>query len=118
MLDLIKEPILDNPNFKKKPKILVLQHCRGEEHIDYDSDSDNEMQTDGAVMEYVHRMVRQNGFTVQFTLLNNKTHIICDISYKLCVLRMTQLFSGQHLRAIQLYELNMGQYTCNISSSA
>ena len=75
MVDLIKEPILDNPNFKKKPKILVLQHCRGDEHIDYDSDSDNEMQTDGAVMEYVHRMV---------------SHLLCDISYKLCTVRMIQ----------------------------
>ena len=72
MIDLIREPILDNPNFKKKPKILVLQHCRGEEQVDFDSDpdSDDEMQTDGAVKEYIHRMVRKNEFSLRFTLLS------------------------------------------------
>ena len=60
MLDLIKEPILENHNLKNKPKILVLQHCRGKEHIDFDSDPDSEteMEIDGPVPEYVHRMVR------------------------------------------------------------
>ena len=114
MIDLIREPILDNPNFKKKPKILVLQHCRGEEQVDFDSDpdSDDEMQTDGAVKEYVHRMVRKKGFALRFTLLRNNTML-----HKLCTLRMTQSFSGQHLKAIRQYEQKMGQYTSNIFSN-
>ena len=57
MINLIKGPILDNPNLKKVPKVLVLQHCRGEEHIDLDSSSDSECETDGAINERSHRMV-------------------------------------------------------------
>ena len=44
---------------KKVPKVLVLQHCRGEEqihHVESDS-SDEEVETDGAVVERSHRMV-------------------------------------------------------------
>ena len=59
MINLIKEPILDNENLKKVPKVLVLQHCRGDEHIDENtgSSSDSECETDGATYEYSHRMV-------------------------------------------------------------
>ena len=57
MISLIKGPILENPNLKKVPKVLVLQHCRGEDHIDLDSSSDSECETDGALNERSHRMV-------------------------------------------------------------
>ena len=58
MINLIKGPILDNQNLKKVPKVLVLQHCRGEEHIDLDSSSDSDCETDGALnIEHSHRMV-------------------------------------------------------------
>ena len=58
MINLIKGPILDNPNMKQVPKVLVLQHCRGEEHIDLDSSSDSDCETDGALnIEHSHRMV-------------------------------------------------------------
>ena len=59
MINLIKEPILENENLKTVPKVLVLQHCRGEEQIDIDSDSssDSECETDGAAYERSHRMV-------------------------------------------------------------
>ena len=43
---------------KKVPKVLVLQHCRGDEQIHVESDSsDEEFETDGAVVEGGHRMV-------------------------------------------------------------
>ena len=59
MIDLIKEPILENRNLKGAPKVLVLQHCRGDEQIDVDSgsSSDSEFKADGAVPVYSHRMV-------------------------------------------------------------
>ena len=57
MINLIKSPILENPNLKTVPKVLVLQHCRGEEQIDFDSSSDSEYETDGDVNNPSHRMV-------------------------------------------------------------
>ena len=67
MINLIKEPILDNEHLKKIPKVLVLQHCRGDEHIDVDtgSSSDSECETDGAVNEYSHRMVSSFTFEIE-----------------------------------------------------
>ena len=107
MINLIKEPILENENLKTVPKVLVLQHCRGEEQIDIDSDSssDSECETDGAAYERSHRMV---------------SIFICGFGWKLSqpFLRMTQLFFGRHQRGIQPYELKMGQFISNISSSA
>ena len=57
MINLIKEPILENSNLKNVPKVLVLQHCRGVEHIDIESSSDSECETDGAVNDHRHRLV-------------------------------------------------------------
>ena len=56
-MSLVKKPILDNCNLKGIPKVLVLQHCRGEDEIDRDSDSEGGYETDGAVDERRHRMV-------------------------------------------------------------
>ena len=57
MINLIKEPILENPNLKNVPKVLVLHHCRGMEHIDIESSSDSECEIDGVVNDHSHRMV-------------------------------------------------------------
>ena len=66
MINLIKEPILENPYLKNVPKVLVMQHCRGGDQIDLDSrsDSDSEDESDdsddeidGALDERSHRMV-------------------------------------------------------------
>ena len=60
-MNLIKDSILENNNLIKVPKVLVLQHCRGEEQIHIESDSsDEEFQTDGPVVERSHRMVSIN----------------------------------------------------------
>ena len=56
IIDLIKRPILDNENLKNIPKVLVLQHCRGDEQIENDG-SVTEFETDGPVTEWRHRMV-------------------------------------------------------------
>ena len=53
---LIKKPILENPNLRKVPKVLVLQQCRGRHLID--EDFEPEYETDGPVSERGHRMVR------------------------------------------------------------
>ena len=57
IINLIKEPILENPNLKNVPKVLVLQHCRGGDQIDLDSRSDSDCETDGALNERSHRLV-------------------------------------------------------------
>ena len=62
MLTLIKKPILENYNLKKNPKVLVLQHCRGNAEInrdseDEDSEDEDDYKMDGAVDEKSHRMV-------------------------------------------------------------
>ena len=60
-MNLIKDSILENNNLIKVPKVLVLQHCRGEEQIHIESDSsDEEFQTDGPVVERSHRMVSRS----------------------------------------------------------
>ena len=58
MINLVREPILENSNLKNIPKVLVLQHCRGMENIDIESSSDSECETDGEVKHHSHRMVR------------------------------------------------------------
>ena len=69
MINLIKGPILENPNLKNVPKVLVLQHCRGEEHIDFDSSSDSgsesDCETDGALKEHSHRMVSMITYEIE-----------------------------------------------------
>ena len=76
IIHLIKEPILENPNLKNVPKVLVLQHCRGGDQIDLDSrtdsdsdsdsiatdsemesDLESDCETDGALNERSHRLV-------------------------------------------------------------
>ena len=65
MINLIKGPILENPNLKNVPKVLVLHHCRGEEHIDFDSSSDSDCETDGALKEHSHRMVSMITYEIE-----------------------------------------------------
>ena len=65
MINLIKGPILENLNLKEVPKVLVLQHCRGEEHIDFDSSSDSDCETDGAIIEHSHRMVSMITYEIE-----------------------------------------------------
>ena len=57
IINLIKGPILENPNLNKVPKVLVLQHCRGMENVDFDLSSDSECETDGDSNDHSHRMV-------------------------------------------------------------
>ena len=62
MLTLIKKPILENDYLKKNPKVLVLQHCRGNAEIDRDpedeeSEDEDDYKMDGAIDEISHRMV-------------------------------------------------------------
>ena len=73
MMNFLKGPILENPNLKKVPKVLVLQHCRGEEQIDLDSGSDSECETDGAIKEYSHRMVSK--LACENTIIDNLSQL-------------------------------------------
>ena len=54
-MSLVKKPILENSNLKGVPKVLVLQHCRGVDEIDRDSDSEGGYETDGAVDDRSHQ---------------------------------------------------------------
>ena len=88
--------------------MLVLQHCRGIEQIDVDSDSssDSEFKADGALPENSHRMVSYTNLTY----IGGKVILF---------LRMTQLFFGRHLKGIQQYDpAEPDQFLFSIFSSA
>ena len=61
--------------------MLVLQHCRGAEQINCDSDtySDSDYETDGAFTEAIHRMVSSNILVKLSFLKDNKGKRIIQI---------------------------------------